>query len=230
MCGSVRRISATPSTPRGTALRKAAPAQAISTATPATPTARPPAHAPKPNKPRPKARAAHRGQPQQTRCRRHRRAPPVRHHAAGPQDPSQRRGIIRRGLPRTRQLHAHPAQPRRGRRRAARHRRGQGARGGQRPARKQRQPCPGDRAGAGLGSLEARTGKDAWRNPAPVREPGDDRIYYGHSVTSGDYLRFLAANGYTLAPVEEVITGTRTAANTYDTYLRDKENPAPDEQ
>jgi ParB family chromosome partitioning protein len=48
--------------------------------------------------------------------------------------------------------------------------------------------------------------------------------------TSGDYLRFLAANGYTLAPVEEVITGTRTAANTYDTYLRDQENPAPDEQ
>ena len=79
-----------------------------------------------------------------------------------------------------------------------------------------------------LGALEARTGKDAWPNPAPVREPGDDRIYYGHSVTSGDYLRFLAAKGYTLAPVEEVITGT--AANTYDTYLRDKENPAPDEQ
>jgi ParB family chromosome partitioning protein len=81
-----------------------------------------------------------------------------------------------------------------------------------------------------LGALEARTGKDAWPNAAPVREPGDDRIYYGHSVTSGDYLRFLAAKGYTLAPVEEVITGTRTAANTYDTYLRDKENPAPDEQ
>ena len=50
-----------------------------------------------------------------------------------------------------------------------------------------------------LGALEARTGKDAWRNPAPVREPGDDRIYYGHTVTSGDYLRFLAANGYTQA-------------------------------
>ena len=48
-----------------------------------------------------------------------------------------------------------------------------------------------------LGSLEARAGKDAWRNPAPVRQPGDDRIYYGHTVTSGDYLRFLPANGYT---------------------------------
>ena len=46
-------------------------------------------------------------------------------------------------------------------------------------------------------------GKDAWRNPAPVREPGDDRIYDGHSVTSGDYLRFLAANGYTLSAVEK---------------------------
>ena len=78
-----------------------------------------------------------------------------------------------------------------------------------------------------LGALEARTGKDAWPNPAPVREPGDDRIYYGHSVTSGDYLRFLAANGYTLAPVEEVITGTRTAANTYDTYLRERRIQPP---
>ena len=54
-----------------------------------------------------------------------------------------------------------------------------------------------------LGSLESHAGKDAWRNPAPVREPGDDRIYYGHSVTSGDYLRFLAANGYTLSAVEK---------------------------
>ena len=81
-----------------------------------------------------------------------------------------------------------------------------------------------------LGSLEARTGKDAWRQPAPVREPGEDRLHYGRSVTSGDYLRFLAANGYTLAAVEEVITGTRTAAETYDAYLRDKENPQADDQ
>ena len=51
-----------------------------------------------------------------------------------------------------------------------------------------------------LGSLEARAGKDAWRNPAPVREPGDDRIHYGRSVTSGDYLRFLAANGTPSVP------------------------------
>jgi ParB family chromosome partitioning protein len=70
-----------------------------------------------------------------------------------------------------------------------------------------------------LGALEARTGKDAWRNPAPVREPGDDRIYYGRSVTCGDYLRFLAANGYALSAVEEVVTGTRTAAEVYDEYL-----------
>jgi hypothetical protein len=30
--------------------------------------------------------------------------------------------------------------------------------------------------------------------------------------------------------VEEVITGTRTAADAYDTYLSDNENPAPDDQ
>jgi ParB family transcriptional regulator, chromosome partitioning protein len=62
-------------------------------------------------------------------------------------------------------------------------------------------------------------GKDAWRHPAPLRQPGDDRIYYGHSVTSGDYLRFLAANGYALSRVEEVVTGTRTAEDAYDEYL-----------
>src|SRR6185436_8907894 len=37
-----------------------------------------------------------------------------------------------------------------------------------------------------LGSLEARTGKDGWRNPTPVRDPGEHRTYYGHSLTSGD--------------------------------------------
>jgi ParB family chromosome partitioning protein len=70
-----------------------------------------------------------------------------------------------------------------------------------------------------LGCLEARCGKDAWRSPAPVREPGGDRIYYGRGVTSGDYLRVLVANGYALSPVEQVVTGTRTAAEVYDEYL-----------
>ena len=59
-----------------------------------------------------------------------------------------------------------------------------------------------------------------WR-PAPERAPGgtppgDNRTYYGYSVTSGDYLRFLAANGHTLAEVEEVVTGGRTADDAYD--------------
>ena len=81
-----------------------------------------------------------------------------------------------------------------------------------------------------LGSLEARTGKDAWRNPAPVRDPGDHRTYYGYSVTSGDYLRFLAANGHTLAEVEEVVTGTRTADDAYDSYLRVKQGQQPDDE
>ena len=70
-----------------------------------------------------------------------------------------------------------------------------------------------------LGSLEARTGKDAWRNPSPARDPGDDRIYYGHHITSGDLLRFLAGQGYTLSAVEEVVTGSRTADAVYDEYL-----------
>jgi hypothetical protein len=52
-----------------------------------------------------------------------------------------------------------------------------------------------------------------------VHRHKDDRIYYGHSVTSGDYLRVLAANGYALSAVEEVVTGTRTAAEVCDEYL-----------
>ena len=42
---------------------------------------------------------------------------------------------------------------------------------GQRASRRQRQPRLGDCPGVVLGSLEARAGKDAWRNPAPVRDP-----------------------------------------------------------
>ncbi len=38
----------------------------------------------------------------------------------------------------------------------------------------------------------------------------------GAAVTSGDYLRLLAANGYTLSAVEEVVTGTRTSEGVYD--------------
>ena len=50
------------------------------------------------------------------------------------------------------------------------------------------------------------------------------------SVSSGDYLRFLAANGHTLAEVEEVVTGTRTADDAYDSYLRVKEGQQPDDE
>ena len=49
-------------------------------------------------------------------------------------------------------------------------------------------------------------------------------------LTSGDYLRFLAANGHTLAEVEEVVTGTRTADDAYDSYLRVKEGQQPDDE
>jgi ParB family chromosome partitioning protein len=35
-------------------------------------------------------------------------------------------------------------------------------------------------------------------------------------VKSGEYLKFLAEQGYTLAPVEEVITGDKTADSVYD--------------
>jgi ParB family transcriptional regulator, chromosome partitioning protein len=71
---------------------------------------------------------------------------------------------------------------------------------------------------------------DAWRNPAPVRDPGEHRTSCGHGVTSGDYLRFLAANGHTLADVEEVVTGTRTPDDAYHSYQRIKEGQQTDDE
>lgn len=73
-----------------------------------------------------------------------------------------------------------------------------------------------------LGALEARTPKDAWRTvrPVVVTEDTNSAVYaWQMAVTSGDYLRFLAANGYTLSPVEDVIVGNRTADEVYDEYL-----------
>ena len=61
-----------------------------------------------------------------------------------------------------------------------------------------------------LGSLEARTPKDAWRNGTGWLSSG---------VKPGEYLKFLADNGYPLAPVEEVITGDKTADSVYDEHV-----------
>jgi len=68
-----------------------------------------------------------------------------------------------------------------------------------------------------LGALEARTGKDAWRNPGLIGGTAS----WARNVTGGDYLKFLVSQGYTLSPVEEVITGERTADPVYDQYLAD---------
>jgi ParB family chromosome partitioning protein len=54
--------------------------------------------------------------------------------------------------------------------------------------------------GVTLGSLEFLTPRDAWRGPGPVQAA---------------YLRFLAANGYGLSAVEQVIVGEKSAADCY---------------
>ena len=54
--------------------------------------------------------------------------------------------------------------------------------------------------GVTLGSLEFLTGRDAWRGPGDV-----------HAA----YLRFLAANGYGLSAVEQVIVGEKSVADCY---------------
>jgi ParB family chromosome partitioning protein len=62
-----------------------------------------------------------------------------------------------------------------------------------------------------LGALEARTPKDSWRY----------RGYQG--VKPVDYLNFLVANSYDLAPVEQVIVGEQTADEVYDATLQSDE-------
>jgi ParB family chromosome partitioning protein len=54
--------------------------------------------------------------------------------------------------------------------------------------------------GVTLGSLEFLTPRDAWRGPGPVQAA---------------YLRFLAANGYGLSAVEQVIVGDMSAIDCY---------------
>ena len=60
-----------------------------------------------------------------------------------------------------------------------------------------------------LGSMEARTPKDAWRNGAGGLSSG---------VKPGEYLKLFADNGYPLAPGEEVITGDKTSEEVYSEY------------
>lgn len=55
--------------------------------------------------------------------------------------------------------------------------------------------------GVTLGSLELLTPRDAWRGPGSVQAA---------------YLRFLAANGYGLSAVEQVIVGEKSAAECYE--------------
>jgi ParB family chromosome partitioning protein len=64
-----------------------------------------------------------------------------------------------------------------------------------------------------LGALEARCPKDAWRGV---------NGYTWRGAGSKAYLGFLADNGYTLAPVEEVITGKKKADKVYDAWLAQK--------
>lgn len=71
-----------------------------------------------------------------------------------------------------------------------------------------------------LGALETRADKDAWRSPGPSRSYGGER--YG--LTAADYLIWLRDHtGYALAPVEEVVVGTKTADELYDQLIEEKE-------
>jgi ParB family transcriptional regulator, chromosome partitioning protein len=78
-----------------------------------------------------------------------------------------------------------------------------------------------------LGALESKAGKDAWRSPSPLvdKEDGVGRYYRTYGVSTGDYLRWLAGQGYTLSAVEQVVIGERSAAEVYDHYVADTVTP-----
>ena len=59
-----------------------------------------------------------------------------------------------------------------------------------------------------LGTLEARP-KDGWRSGANGFRPTPGAV---------EYLHFLAANGYSLAPIEQVIIGERDSEGVYSEY------------
>ena len=61
-----------------------------------------------------------------------------------------------------------------------------------------------------LCALEARTPKDAWCNTATSQ--------WSHFVSNADYLRWLADNGYPIAPAEEVITAASASEGAYSEY------------
>jgi ParB family chromosome partitioning protein len=63
-----------------------------------------------------------------------------------------------------------------------------------------------------LAALEGRTPKDAWREVS-----GSYRALPGPV----EYLRFLAANGYALSAIEQVITGKRDAEGAYRELAHD---------
>lgn len=77
-----------------------------------------------------------------------------------------------------------------------------------------------------LGCLESRTPKDAWRHPEPAVDLSEARWGWSFRMTSGDLLRYLADNGYALSPIEQVITGERTADEVYDEHLAEATGPA----
>jgi ParB family transcriptional regulator, chromosome partitioning protein len=60
-----------------------------------------------------------------------------------------------------------------------------------------------------LGALESRTPKDAWRNPGSG---------WLNLIKGSEYLQFLAAQGYTLSPVEDVVTGSRDSEGVYQEF------------
>ena len=61
-----------------------------------------------------------------------------------------------------------------------------------------------------LAALEGRTPKDAWRETKGAWIP---------TPCAAEYLRFLAANGYPLSPIEQVVTGERDADSVYQELI-----------
>jgi len=67
-----------------------------------------------------------------------------------------------------------------------------------------------------LGALEARTGKDALRNPPRSASPARTASATGEASPAANTCDSSPPTATTPAALEEVVTGTRTGADTYD--------------
>ncbi len=104
---------------------------------------------------------------------------------------------------------------------------------GFRVARQRRRTRTGHHRGNRVGGVRVQDRQGRLALPrSQAEEDGDTagRYYRIYGVSTGDYLRWLAGQGYTLSEVEQVVTGERLTAEVYDSYLAATSTPTSEDE